>query len=372
MARFMLAYLPKGPAANGELLDPATVATMQAPNPGRPEFASLSYGFFDEQRNGRRVLGHGGDTILFHTDLYLLPEEGVGIFYSVNSRGANDSNYEFRDALFNGFLDRYFPASPRAMATATLATAVHDAADIAGTYESSRRIQTGFLSFFYLLSQTEIAANPDGTINVPDRLASHPKIFREVEPNVWQDTMGDRRIQLTLKDGRRTVIDGADPTSVLQAVPFLRSGKGNLLIFAIAIAVVSLTLILWPVNALLRRYYQRPLERARSLWEGRSIPRLIAAVAIAYVAGWCMLLRPILSNDLSIYNTALDPTLRALQVLGVVLILAAGASIWSAIATVRRPERVLTKIGAVLLAVSMIDLVWVGVMCKLISFSISY
>ncbi len=373
MAQFMLAYLQKGRTATGELLDPATVATMQAPSQsGRPGFASLAYGFFDEQHNGRRVLGHGGDTLLFHSDLFLLPEEGVGIFYNVNSRGANDSNYALRDTLFKSFMDRYFPTAERPTPVPSLATAVQHAADIAGTNESSRRIQTGFLSFFYLLSQTQVAANPDGTINVPDRLAGKSKIFREVEPNVWQDTTGERRIRLTLQDGRRTILDGTDPTSALQAVPSLRSGTGNLLILAGATVVVALTLVLWPVGALLRRYYKRPLERARSLFEGRAIPRSAAAVAVAYLVGWFLILRPVLTNNFGVYNPTLDPALRALQLLGVGLILATGVAVWSAIATVRRPERLLTKIGAVLLAMSLLDLVWVGLMCKLISFSTSY
>jgi CubicO group peptidase (beta-lactamase class C family) len=373
MAQFMLAYLQQGRVATGELLSPETVATMQAPNQaGRPGFASMTYGFFDEERNGRRILGHGGDTILFHSDLFLLPEEGVGIYYTLNSRGAKDSNYALRDTLFNSFMDRYFPAPKQATADASLATAIQDAADISGHYESSRRIQTGFLSLFYLLDQTEITGDPDGTINVPDRLAGEPKSFHEIEPNVWQDTNGPRRLFLTMQDGRKTIIDGADPTSVLQAVPLLRAAKWNLPALTVAIGVIALTLLLWPVGALLRRYYKRPLERATSPWHSRLIPRLVAAAASVFVLGWFSMLKPILASDFSVYNTASDPKLRALQLMGVVLILATGVSIWFAISTVRRSERVLAKIGAVLLAASMLDLVWVGVACKLIDFSISY
>ncbi|HEY2676219.1 MAG TPA: serine hydrolase domain-containing protein [Steroidobacteraceae bacterium] len=369
MAQFMLAYLQQGRAVTGDLLKPATVATMQAPNPsGRPGFSSLAYGFFDEQHNGRRALGHGGDTILFHSDLYLIPEEGVGIFYSLNSRGAGDSNYELRDTLFKSFMDRYFPEPEHPKPAASLPTAEQHAADIAGRYESSRRIQTGFLSLFYLLDQTEITANPDGTISVPDRFAIEPKVFREVESNTWQDTKGDRRIRLTLQDGQKTIIDGADPTSVLQAVPPLHSGKWNLPALAVAIAVVALTLVLWPFGAMLRRYYQRPLQGARWRLDGPAIRRLLAATAITYLVGWFLILRPILGNDLSIYNTGLDSQLRLLQFLGVVLIGAAVLAVISAVATVRRSNKIVAKAGAVLLAASMLDLVWVGIMCKLITF----
>src|SRR5262249_3751575 len=132
-----------------------------------PGFASLSYGFFRELRNNRLVLGHGGDTVLFHTEFNFLPKEHVGILYTFNSRGRDDSVYGVRVASFGGFLNRYFPDRPALTDFATLSTAVSDAQTIAGRYESSRRIAHGFLSIFYVLQQTVVHANPDGTVSLP-------------------------------------------------------------------------------------------------------------------------------------------------------------------------------------------------------------
>ena len=111
------------------------------------------------EKNGHVVIGHGGDTIDFHTEFELMPAEGVGIYYNFNSRGKNDAVYVARAQLLEEFLNRYFPA-PKSAQTArrkTLPTAKQDARAIAGLYESSRRVQHGFLSFFYLLQQTSIA-----------------------------------------------------------------------------------------------------------------------------------------------------------------------------------------------------------------------
>src|SRR5206468_1467818 len=74
-----------------------------------PGFATIAHGFFSETRNGHLLLGHGGDTIFFHTELDLLPADGVGIFYSFNSRGRDQAVYGLRKAVLDQFMDRYFP-----------------------------------------------------------------------------------------------------------------------------------------------------------------------------------------------------------------------------------------------------------------------
>ena len=42
----------------------------------------MALGFFEENRNGHRVRGHGGDSIVFHTECDLFVDDGVGIFFS--------------------------------------------------------------------------------------------------------------------------------------------------------------------------------------------------------------------------------------------------------------------------------------------------
>jgi len=35
----------------------------------------MCYGFYEESRNGHRIIGHGGDTVFFHTDLHLVLDQ---------------------------------------------------------------------------------------------------------------------------------------------------------------------------------------------------------------------------------------------------------------------------------------------------------
>jgi len=102
MTRFMLAHLQQGRFGDATLLRSDTVQLMHTPTTDAlPGFSTMAHGFFHEVRNGRTFLAHGGDTIFFHSDLGLLPDEGVGIFCSFNSRGREDAVYGLRQALID-------------------------------------------------------------------------------------------------------------------------------------------------------------------------------------------------------------------------------------------------------------------------------
>ena len=95
-------------------------------------------------------------------------------------------------------------------------------------------------------------------------------------------------------------------------------------------------------------------------------------IGLAYLIGWLVMLSPILSNDLGRYNSTLDPQLRLLQFAGLVLILTAGAAVWSAWQTMRKSASLGTKIASVLVALALLDIVWLGVAFKMISLSVDY
>ena len=255
MARFMLAHLQQGHLDDVNILRAETAQLMHSASTDTlPGFTSMAHGFFRETRNGRVFIGHGGDTIFFHSDLGLLPDEGVGIFCSFNSRGRDDAVYGLRRALFDEFMDRYFPPEHAQQEPAALASAKADAQNIAGRYESSRRIEHGFLSIFYLLQQETISANGDGTIDAPNAFAPGSAHFHEIASNVWREIGGTHQLALTSVNGVKTVVDSEDPTSVRQAVPGWRSAPLNLTILVVSFVIAVGTLVLWPVAFLLRRH----------------------------------------------------------------------------------------------------------------------
>jgi CubicO group peptidase (beta-lactamase class C family) len=371
MARFMIAQLQLGQFDNRRILNTDTARFMQSPSEtGLPGFSAMAHGFFHDLHNGRVVIGHGGDTVLFHTEFDLLPQEGVGIFYNFNSRGKNDAVYGARAQLLDGFMNRYFPATA-SPAPATLPSAPHDAQEIAGLYENSRRVEHGFLSFFYLLQQSTITANNDGTIIAPAE-PGDDKTYREIGPQLWRATNGTRELALRYVANEKTVIDSADPTSVLQAVPFVRSRPLNLTILLASVAILFWSLVLWLVSPILRRGEPAQSAAAPGVRRLRLYMRCAALGDIVYLGAWTMLLLPILSYQLQVYSHSLDPVVLALECAGIVVVASAGVGIWSTWRLFRGGAPVLSCIWGVLVSAALLGVVWIGAMGGLMSINLNY
>jgi len=369
MAHFMIAHLQGGRFGEGQILRPETAALMHSPAVQPPAgFDSMAHGFFHGHRNGQLTIGHGGDTVVFHTDMNLLPEKGVGIFVSFNSRGENGAVYGARSRLFDLFMDRYFPAAEPKDPPAIAGAAGHAQA-IAGRYESSRRVESGFIALFYLIQQEQVAANADGTISLG---SVEGKTFREIEPNLWREVGGTRQLLVSEVGGRRTIVDSTDPTSVLQAVPLARNSMLNTLIAALSILVLLVTGLVWPIGAWLRRSYKLPPATTGRPALAQRLTRVGAVADIAYLVGWYTVLAPLLETRLDVYNGGLDGTIRMLQLAAIVPLAAAAVGLWNMWLTVRADRGWGAKLSSVIVAAALLGIVWFAWMGNLIGFNLNY
>ena len=108
IAQFMIAHLQDGQLGNAQILKPETARLMHSRLFALDDaMNAMCYGFYEESRNGHRIIGHGGDTVFFHSDLHLVLDQKVGFFVSYNSAGRGDS--PGRTNLWQAFLDRYYP-----------------------------------------------------------------------------------------------------------------------------------------------------------------------------------------------------------------------------------------------------------------------
>jgi CubicO group peptidase (beta-lactamase class C family) len=369
MANFMIAHLQDGRFGDTQILRPETARLMQTPAvPPQPGFDTLAHGFFWGHRNGRLVIGHGGDTIVFHTDFNLLPQEGVGFYASFNSRGENDATYGARERLFQLFLDRYFPAPPTQTPPA-IAGAAADAAALAGYYEGSRRVESGFIGIFYLLQQTQLIPNEDGTIS----LTTLPgKQFREIAKGLWRDVDGTRMLQVSEVNGRRAILDSRNPVEVLQATPLSRNPTFNMVIAAFSVLVLLATVIAWPATAWIRRRYgaANPLTGRAKL--AHRLVQLAALADLVYLVGWYRVLAPILKLQVEVYNNDMDATIRALQIAGIVPVVAAALGVWNAVLTWRPGRSWGERLRAILIAAALIGVLWLAWVGKLMSYNLNY
>lgn len=369
MAKFMLAHLQDGRFGDARILRPETARMMQRPSlKAPPGFDTLAHGFFRGKRNGRVVLGHGGDTVVFHSDLNLLPEEGVGIFVSFNSRGENDAVYGAREQLFERFLDRYFP-EPASATPPAIPSAAADAAAIAGSYESSRRVETGFISLFYLLQQDQIIANQDGTISaswVPGER------FRETAPGLWRQVGGTRQLLATRAGGRPAIVDSRNPVAVLQAAPAWRSGTLFQLVAGVSLLILLCTAITWAIAVwVVRRHGLAPLATGRAALI-RRLTRIAVVANLVYLLGWYSVLAPILRTEVSYYNSGLDGIIRSLQVAALVPLLGGVLAILNLWVAFRAKLNWAARARSLIVALAMIGFLWAAWMAGFLGWSLNY
>ncbi|MET0309983.1 MAG: serine hydrolase domain-containing protein [Sphingomonas sp.] len=371
MAKFMLAHLANG----GPLLNPQTAQLMHsAANTPVPGLPSMALGFYHEDRNNRVIIGHGGDTDLFHSDLHLYLNDGVGLFISLNSPGKDGAAHPLRERIFKDFTDRYFPYAQPNLPTA--ATAKEHGQAMVGHYASSRGSETNFMKFVGLLGETAITLNDDNTISVSalQTPGGVPKRWREVGPWQWMEVGGTDRLHAVAKDGKVAYFATADLAPIMEFVPVSGTmDAGWVLPFAsIALIIALITALSWPVVALVRRNYGQPSPVAgRALWLHRA-SRVTAWILPIVAFGWVMVLSAI-SSDVSALDGRMDIWMRLLQLLAVVAIVGALLSVWNAYVTATAErKRWFVIVWSVLFAASALFLAWLAIDLKLITASLNY
>ncbi|MFN3817640.1 serine hydrolase [Blastomonas sp.] len=372
MGKFMIAHLNDG----GVLLKPETTRMMHDYRaPRMANLNTMALGFYEQWVGGQRAIAHGGDTVWFHSYLWLFPEADIGLYISMNSAGAEGAAGGIRSALFHKFADRYLPAD-EPMTQIDAKTAREHAALVAGTYVSSRGSFTNFLSVLGLLGPTKIVPTEGGSISMPtlDGLSAAARDWVEVEPFVWRDRNTGERLVAEVKDGKvvRVSMDAISPFMMLTPAPASVNTDWIHPALIFALVIVLLTALAWPVRALVRRNFAAamPFEgRARTAYR---LSRLFAWLVIAAVVGWLALILTF-SADIGAIGGPLDWLIHLMRILTPLasfgLLLTAGWYGWLVWTGKRRWT---TRLGAVLLVLAALPLVWVTVVFNLYGFNMVY
>ncbi len=379
MARFMIAQLQEGRYDDVRILPQALARRMHSPQyTAAPGLNGYDLGFYQENRNGQRIIGHAGDTVVFHSDLHLLLDADVGIFMSFNSAGNKGGAEQIRTAIFRAFLDRYFTHAPPALPT--LPTAGTDAARVTGWYETSRRNESA-LRLLYLLGQTRVTAQADGTLSVSMPMlvdaAGKPLHWRETGPLRYTEVKHGKSHLVFVTDKRGEIrywaTDEFIPVMVFQRVPAATSKGVVVPLVELATLIALVTLLIWLAGWLLRRHYRKPLSLARGQRRTRALSRLGALAIVVLVLGWLVFLATMGGHPTLLLDGAAVAWLRVLHVLGVLALLGALAILVHALCVWRAPRRSRwVRAGEILLALAALYSVWFIVMFGLVSFNVGY
>ncbi len=373
LGKFMVAQLGDGSDGGAPILSPATLQQMHTPQ-GRPlpGMNGMDLGFYDENRNGLRIIGHGGDTGVFHSDLHLLLGKGVGFAIMLNSTGDAGAAEQVRVAIFRSFLDRYFPYTPPQ--EATVSDPAQDVARVAGSYGSSRHTVLRILT---AITQSSVTPEPRGQIAESEltHLSGVPKHWREVGPLTWREVGGQAHLKFVAgKSGRVEywVSDDTIPVDINPRIHGLGQSSQLKLLGGIFLAVMLLTVGIWIGGAIIRRRFQRPLVLSPLAARLRLASRLGAVVYLLLLVGWVAFFAS-LTGLVALVGGELLGRFIPLYGLGVLALLGSLAMIANAALRLRAgPGGILARGGELLLGLAGIYGIWGVIHLGLASFTVSF
>lgn len=257
MAVFMNVLLDHARKDTISLMDSATFAIMKEPvlihakgmNPAL-------HGFMDMSANHVKMIGHGGNTFLFHSLLVLFPEHHAGMFLSFSGEGGGGTYMK----VLEHFMERYFP-NPGPPPTSIILGEDY-LQGFAGRYLFNRRPHSDILKVIGLMNaiqidvegdklayrdpfgQTHFMPAIDSTTFYVERTNSYVGFYRPV---------GEKAQKVYLQNYPIMAGERATP---------LYTPEYHLAIFFLALLCIAYIMAIWPWIYFLRRHYEkRPRTR---------------------------------------------------------------------------------------------------------------
>ncbi|HET6668841.1 MAG TPA: serine hydrolase [Pyrinomonadaceae bacterium] len=371
MARFMIAHLQNGQLGDARILRPDTAQLMHSRLFALDQAANaMAYGFYEESRNGHRIIGHGGDTLYFHSDLHLIPDAGIGFFVSHNSAGGGTEPP--RTTLWTMFLDRYFAYT--APATPTVPSAKEDANAVSGAYVLSRRSENSFLRVATLIEQLNVSPVDDGIIEVAQLTGPNgkPKRWRAVGAMTFLETNGtDKLIFKPDQNGRMQMILPY-PFFVGQRVGLFEHSKILLPVLGISLLLMLLTIVLWPIAWFVRRHYGHKLELTPTERRLRLAVRIVFVLVLFFMVALTGIL-VYASKHIEFLSDRGNTWIHLAQVIGLLGAIGTVLVIFNAIQSWRnRKKRIWGKLQATLFVLACLGFLWFAFAGNLLRISSNY
>lgn len=246
MARFVIAHLQNGLFGDMRIMQEATAIEMhrqQFTQDPRLE-SGIAVGFFTGTRNGHRYLEHGGDLNGFASEIFLLPDDGVGIFTSCNvDDGA------LRGAIVGQFMDRYFP-DPAAADIKPNPDFAKDTRKYAGKYRSNRFARRSIEKLTTLVEQVTVTADGKGNIALAGSNGP-PRIMVAVAPGEFVDPRSKDKATFRT-DNTGAVSHMLLSGGALERLRWYEQNQWQFLFIGASIAVFVSAVGGWPVAGLAR------------------------------------------------------------------------------------------------------------------------
>lgn len=235
MANLIIAQLQLGAFKEARILQEETALLMQTQQfTGHTELPGMTYGFIESDYNGYRVLSHGGDTFFFHTGLYFLPEEQVGLYVTYNSMDSAPARWPF----FKSFMDRFFPDQSEGVDPRPINLGTEN--NYRGVFHQARSNYTMPEAWVRFLQNITLDVDQDGYL----LLQANGELTRygEVSTGLFQEVGGKALMALSFQDGQVSELHFPGPFTFLptpwyQTTIFIGALLGTSILFMVLVLI---------------------------------------------------------------------------------------------------------------------------------------
>ena len=253
MIRFSQAILNGGELDGNRILKAETLEQMLTRNFTHDDrLAGMALGFYESDYNGNRVVGHGGDTQWFHSDLAIDQGNSLAIFTSFGSTGGRVP----RSAIVSSIYKEYFPRNEAPPVPPE--DFLERAAKYAGAYGFWRGNFSKIERAFGVANAVQVAPTEDNTLVLA--FGGGAKQYVEVEKNLFRER--DSGVSLVAGISPRQIAFQEDENGVITG--FVMDGLSFMSLrklaayetpsFNLSLLGLSLLILLFFV---LRRFFQR-------------------------------------------------------------------------------------------------------------------
>ncbi len=360
MTRFMIAHLQNGRYEQTQILSEASAKQMHSLLfQHDPRLEGMAYGFFSSKINGQRVLSHTGDTFLFHSGLFLIPEQNVGVFISTNAvRGEITSGI-----IFKLFMDHYYPSATQPVSTPGADFSARMALYL-GEYYPARSNFSTFEKLLTLFNPTSVHLSRNGRLLITTYGVTNQAA--EVEPGLFQlINKPESRLVFKTDDLGQAYLLTNQPFALVKT-PWYGTSAFHKLVAAGGMLLFLGSLIGWPIAffAGLRKREKRQLLPELARW--------IAALFGIALLVLLFTLVSLITNNLPAFGVPHlyfenPPSLGLLMAIPPVMVILAGLmALFMLISWVRRFWTAAARIHYTLLTLSAAALIWALIYWKML------
>ncbi len=285
MGLFMMAHLNGGRNYYGRILQSETVKFMHSPLfRHHPRLTGMAQGLWESERNGLRIIEHGGSTTIFDSGLYLLPELDLGLFIAYSG-----GTYYGHSHILADFLDEFFPHKEDPLAEPPEANYVAGIDELPGEYGHSLRIATGLdqlINHAFGSMRVSRQAKDELSIWVYDQTF----VFRKLSPGVYENTEASVKYPYGLfrylitdraPDGRLMLVTDGPATFI--RLPWYQRTSFLLLVLIPALLLSLGSLLFFVATFLIRKLRRQKSESASRRMPAKGILLLHSLSYVIFV-----------------------------------------------------------------------------------------